>query len=143
MSAPLRSRLVTGILAASVLCAASLAFGIASLTGAFSARDQASSAVFLGLVLCCGLWIVHLEHRLRGYPSGRITMTLGARSRRYRHSPVTAVVFCVIWLVITVVGTAAAFQLHGNVARSSYVQAHGIRVQAAVLSAPRPLLPSG
>lgn len=111
---------------------------------------EAAGVVVAVVLLCasgaCALTSIHLEHRLRGHPAGKIAADPLAdvyknappswrTARRRRNGPVSAAVFGVIFLIIAVIATVASVNKHSQANLSGYVQAHGARRTAVVLGA--------
>jgi hypothetical protein len=99
--------------------------------------------IFLLLVaVCCAMWAIHCEHRLRGLPSGRLAAAAGAvhasapmswrTPRRRRYGPTSTIVFGVIFAVIGIVMIPLTFSTHAAADKSSYTQSNGISVNAMV-----------
>lgn len=90
MPARSQSRFWLGIVVLSVLCVLFVLLGIGVLIGAFSLRHTSGGAgtavaivvavVSLGCAITCGVSVIHLEHRVRGHPPGKIAMAPPQRS---------------------------------------------------------------
>jgi hypothetical protein len=135
---------------AAVLGVALFLFGLLALIGGFTDGSGidwnavVGSLFFIGGSVLCAIWVMHLEHRLRGHPAGKIAAT-GARlhrstpaswqtPRRRRNSPVAAAVLSTFFAVATVLVIVAGFRLHAEADLSGYVQAHGLPRGANVVS---------
>jgi hypothetical protein len=135
---------------AAVLGVALFLFGLLALIGGFTEGSGVDwtgvvgSVLIIGGSVLCGIWVMHLEHRLRGYPAGKIAAT-GARlhrstpaswrtPRRRRNSPVAAAVLSAFFAVATILVITAGFRLHAEADLSGYVQAHGLPRGATVVS---------
>jgi hypothetical protein len=145
-----RTRFVVTISFAAVLGVALFLFGLLALIGGFTQTSGVDwngvvgSVFFIGGGVLCGIWVMHLEHRLRGHPAGKIALA-GARLHRStpassrtprgrRNSPVAAAVLSAFFALATVLTIVAAFRLHAEADLSGYVQAHGLPRGAAVTS---------
>jgi hypothetical protein len=145
-----RTRFVVTISFAAVLGVALFLFGLLALIGGFTEgsgvdwNGVVGSVFIIGGSVLCGVWVMHLEHRLRGHPAGKIAAT-GARlhhstpaswqtPRRRRNSPVAAAVLSAFFTLATVLVITAGFRLHAEADLSGYVQAHGLPRSATVIS---------
>jgi hypothetical protein len=145
-----RTRFVVTIVCASALGLVLAFLGLLLLIGGLVTRhgpdwaDVAVAIVILGCVAVCCVWIMHLEHRLRGHPSGKIafqpdSLPRGAHARwttprRRRNSPVTEAIMVVVWTALTIGSVVSAFHLHEQSELSGYVQASGLPRSATVIS---------
>jgi hypothetical protein len=142
-----RTRFIAGIVVAAVLGVAFIGFAILGFIGAVISGNGIDwtgvlgALVIMGLGVACALWAVHLEHRLRGLPAGKIALIPGpSRSgppswqtaRRRRNGPVARAIFLGLWTTATVILVVTALHLHSQAGRSSYVQAHGAQRTAVV-----------
>lgn len=143
-----RTRFIAGIVVVAVLCVAFLGFAILGLLGALTSGNGIDwagvigSGVIMLFGVLSGMWAVHLEHRLRGRPAGKIALSPGASRpapaswrtpRRRRNGPVARAVFLGLWTTATVLLIVTTFHLHAEATRSSYVQANGA-VRAATVT---------
>jgi hypothetical protein len=140
-----RSRFLLILVFAAVLGVALALFGLLLLIGAIGDRhslgtsamwvDIVTGAVSLGCAALCGRWIMHLEHRARGHAPGKIAVDVSRAPRalprswrsprRRRYSPVANVTFGLLLLALAIGCIVDTVSLHGQGARSSFVQAHG------------------
>jgi hypothetical protein len=147
---PGRKRSIVTISVAAVLGVALFLFGLLALIGSFtesSGVNWNTATVALVILLAsglCGIWIVHLEHRLRGHPAGK-PAAIGARRRRGaparwpaslrgRNSPVGLTLVAVFWTAAAAAISVSAVHLHAAAGLSGYVQAHGLPRTASVVS---------
>jgi uncharacterized membrane protein YhaH (DUF805 family) len=150
-----RSRFWLSIVIAAVAAVLLGLFGLSLLIWAIHSRNATGGAgkatgILVGVLLLCGcascvLTIIHLEHRLRGHPAGKIAADPLAdvyrnapaswrRPRRRRNSPVTCAIVGVALLALTAGSFIAASSARTQADQSSYVQAHGLQRTALVLS---------
>lgn len=142
-----RNRYIAGIVVVAVLGVVFLGFAILGLIGAVTSGNGIywtgvlGALVIMVLGVACGWWAVHLEHRLRGHPAGKIALNpvaAGPRRaswrtpRRRRNGPVARAVFLGLWTAATVILAVTAVSLHSQGNRSSFVQAHGAPRSATV-----------
>lgn len=151
-----RFRFVATLIFAAVLGVALGLFGLAIVIGTITSRasittgaevtDIVTALVSFGLAGLCVVWVMHLEHRLRGHPAGKIAWhqeheaagglgpPLGGlgppagwrKPRRRRNSPIVAAVIALIFAGFVAGSIVSAVHLHAEADRSSYVQAHGL-----------------
>jgi hypothetical protein len=145
-----RNRFVITITFAAFLGVLLFLFGLLLLIGGLIENSGVDwgivvfAVAVLGVSVLCGVWVMHLEHRLRGHPAGQIGFA-GAQlppsapaswrtPRRRRNSPVTVTIIAGLWMALTVFTIVTAFHLHAESDLSSYVQAHGLPREARVVS---------
>jgi hypothetical protein len=113
-----------------------------------SSEPQGTKTILLAvpwfaIAVACAATAIHLEHRLHGFPSGKIaiglsaargTMPAGLRTlRRRRYGPVSTLISAIVFLGIGIAGACFAVSAHSEAGRSSYTQANGIADTATVL----------
>jgi hypothetical protein len=114
-----------------------------------SSEPQGTKTILLALpwfaiAVACAATAIHFEHRLRGFPSGKIalglraardTMPAGLRTpRRRRYGPVSTLISAIVFLGIGIAGACLAVSAHSEADQSSYTQANGIADTATVLN---------
>lgn len=115
----------------------------------YSSEPQGTKTILLAvawfaIAVPCAAAAIHFEHRLRGFPSGKIalglsaarnTMPAGLRTpRRRRYGPVSTLISAIVFLGIGITGAYFAVSTHSEVDRSNYTQANGIADTATVRS---------
>jgi hypothetical protein len=147
---PNRARFVVATVFASVLSLYLALVGLLLLLGELVARhgpywaDVAVAVVIVGCVALCGMWVMHLEHRLRGHPPGKIAFQPDSLARdaparwqtprRHRNSPIAMAIAVLYWTALTICSVVVAFHLHEQAELSGYVQASGLPRSATVIS---------
>ncbi|MGH3164509.1 MAG: hypothetical protein ACRDN0_01275 [Trebonia sp.] len=107
------------------------------------ASETVLAIFLLGLAVCCAMWAIHCEHRLRGLPPGRLAvaaesahasvpMSWRARPRRRRYGPTSTIVFGAIFAVIGIVMIPLTFSSHAQADKSGYTQSNGVADNAMV-----------
>ncbi|MGD0609180.1 MAG: hypothetical protein ABSA53_37080 [Streptosporangiaceae bacterium] len=114
-----------------------------------SSEPQGTKTILLAvpwfaLAIACAAVAIHFEHRLRGFPSGKIalglstarnTMPVGLRTpRRRRYGPVSTLISAIVFLGIGIAAACFAVSTHSEADRSTYTQANGIAGTATVRS---------
>jgi hypothetical protein len=116
-----------------------------------SSEPQGTKTILLAvpwfvIAAACAAAAIHFEHRLRGFPSGKIALGLSAARntipagwrtpRRRRYGPVSTLVSAIVFLGIGIGIAAAGFAVsaHSAAGRSNYTQANGITDSATVQS---------
>jgi hypothetical protein len=99
---------------------------------------------FFAIAVACAATAIHVEHRLRGFPSGKIalglsavrgTMPAGLRTpRRRRYGPVSTLISAIVFLGIGITAACFAVTTHAEASRSGYTQANGVAGTATVRS---------
>jgi hypothetical protein len=114
-----------------------------------SSEPQGTKTILLAvpwfaIAVACAAAAIHFEHRLRGFPSGKIALGLSAaRSsmpaglrtpRRRRYGPVSTLTSAIVFLGIGIAAACLAVSTHSEVDRSNNTQASGIADTATVRS---------
>jgi hypothetical protein len=114
-----------------------------------SSEPQGTKTILLAvpwfaIAVACAATAIHFEHRLRGFPSGKIALGLSAARdampaglrtpRRRRYGPVSTLISAIVFLGIGIAGACLAVSAHSEAGRSSYTQANGIVDTATVLN---------
>ena len=114
-----------------------------------SSEPQGTKTILLAvpwfaIAVACAAAAIHFEHRLRGFPSGKIALRLSAARntmpagwrtpRRRRYGPVSTLIGAIIFLGIGIAGAGFAVSARSEADRSNYTQASGITDTASVQS---------
>jgi len=98
------------------------------------------AVAFFAVSIVCAAVVVHVEHRLRGAPPGRIAAAAQAslprgnwpRGRRRRNSPTSMLITGILGAGMGIAFAAFAFSAHAAASKSSYTQSHGVPDSATV-----------
>jgi len=140
---PLRVQLAAAVLLAVVIAVVAIGFvaEIADAHHGSRAGGIVGTAVCFALFYACTRWTIRLEHRLRAHTpvaqafaaTAQPTATTRRRpARRRAYSPRAMVIITVVFALIGIGFGVGAFFAHRASARSSYVQAHGVRAAGTV-----------